>query len=331
MNARLPRPAVIIDDLFDDPTLVERILARQSPHPSTLAGDEFRENRAHLEAAARAAVEQPDIAPPWLQLDGRGRPVLPGIFRTTWADGDDVVEEGELIANHPRLIDAAKQVFAAEVVRPYFVYSNISTPMGRSEKHTDIPAFRGIDRSHTPVWLLTAMHKSGLFGRWQINIATGVAWFYTGDGGEFAYWPDGPDGESIVFDASINTCIVGDNDFMPHQVQKIGRGEPRFSFDATITFDPEAGETGRWVVEDDGLIADFDANEIRVSISWKAQVFTDVEAARVFDEHEDDLDLASMSEVFRADLARHDIEISGVATDPEFGAAIRNHYSGRII
>jgi len=323
---RSPHPAVIIDELFDDPVFVQRILARQSPHPSTLAGDEFKENRAHLEAAARA-----EVAPPWLQVDELGRPVLPGVFRTTWADGDDVVEDADIIAHHPRLIDAAKQVFGGEVVRPYFVYSNISTPMGRSEKHTDIPAFRGIDRSHTPVWLLTAMHRSGLFERWQIKIATAVAWFYRGEGGEFAYWPDGPAGESIMFDASVNSCIVGDNDFMPHQVQKIGNGEPRFSFDATITFDPAAGSEGRWVVDDDGLTTDFRADEVRVSISWKAQVFTDAEEARTFDEHDDDLDLETLSEVFRVDLATKDLEASGLATDDDFGELIRSHYSGRAI
>lgn len=321
MYAVLPRPAVIIHDLFDDPSLIDRILGRESPHPNTLAGAEFVETRQQLEAAAAA-----EVAPPWLQLDERGRPVLPGIFRTTWADGDEWVEEADAIASHPTLVEAAKQVFDAEIVRPYFVYSNISTPMGQSQKHTDITAFRGIDRHTTPTWLITAMHSSGLFRRWHIKIATGVAWFYDGPGGEFSYWPEGSDGEEVCFEAARNSCIVGDNDFMHHRVEKTGHGEPRFSFDATISYDPE----GRWVVDDDGVISDFDRDEVRVSLSWKAQVFTDAEEARVYDEHEDDLDMNMVSEIFRVSLAAEGIETTGLATDTAFGAAIRERYSGTL-
>lgn len=316
-SAGRPRPPVVIDDLFDDAGLVDRILERESPHPNTLAGDEFVETRRQLEAAAA----QGDGAPAWMQVDDAGRPVMPGIFRTTWADGDILAEETDRIAHHPTLIDAAARLFDAEIVRPYFVYSNISTPMGQSQKHIDITAFRGIDRHNVPTWLINAMHTSGLFRRWHIKIATGVAWFYDGPGGEFTYWPEGADGVEIPFDAARNRCIVGDNDHMPHRVEKVGRGEPRFSLDATIS----AMDDG-WLVDDHGDSTAFAKDEVRVSVSWKAQVFTDAADARFHDEHLDDLDLTAVSNIFAADLEGQGEKVTGTATDPEFGAAIRRRY-----
>ena len=43
--------------------------------------------------------------------------------------------------------------------------------------HTDVPEFRGANRKRYPQWLIVVMHHSGLFDRWRMPIATGVAYF----------------------------------------------------------------------------------------------------------------------------------------------------------
>lgn len=312
------RPAVVIESLFDDTSIVDRILQRLSPHPTTLAGAEFVETRRQLEAAAQADGPKPG----WLHVDEHGRPILAGVFRTTWADGDIVAEEADTIASHPTLIDAARRLYGAEIVRPYFVYVNISTPKRRDVTHTDITAFRGVDRHDTSTWLINSMNRSALFGRWQIKIATGVAWYYNGVGGGFTYWPDGIDGEAVPHDAAFNSCIVGDNDHMPHRVEQIGDGaEPLFGFDAKITLADD-----RWVIDDDGVITDLDRDEIRVSLSWKAQVFDDAAEAQLFDDHRDDLDLATVAAIFERDLTNRGVAAEGSDLDAELGEVVRATY-----
>ena len=65
--------------------------------------------------------------------------------------------------------------------------------------HTDVPEFRGANRKLIPQWLLVVMQHSGLFDgvphadRDRHCIAVRY-W----DGGELAYWPDGPDGPVAV-------------------------------------------------------------------------------------------------------------------------------------
>ncbi len=49
-----------------------------------------------------------------------------------------------------------------------------------------------------------------------------MAWFYTGERGFFRYWPDGRDAPSVRHDNVWNTAVVGDNDFMHHQVERVG-------------------------------------------------------------------------------------------------------------
>src|SRR4029077_4546607 len=99
-----------------------------------------------------------------------------------------------------------------------------------------------------------------------------------------------------------NTAVVGDNDFMFHRVEAVGDG--RFALvpiDSLLSFD---GALRRWrMTKDDHDFGEFGRDDIRISISWKAECFHDDEEARVFDEHLDDISFGRVVATWRADRA----------------------------
>ena len=318
----LPRPPVIMEQVLEDSDVLLGILERQSPHPMTLAGTEFAESRASLRAGARTGN-----VPPFVQVVD-GEPRIPPVFRTTWGAEDQAVEGADTIVNNPCFIDAARQLYGAEVVRPYFTYVNINAPSGRYARHTDIPAFRGVSRERYPTWLLNCMLHSGCFDRWRVRIATAVCWYYEGPGGEFSYWPEGWDGDMVTVDPPYNYGVMGDNDFMPHRVEPIGdeADYAKYGFDATITLTPDR----LWVIEEPGHEPMRHAfNEVRVSLSWKAFVFTDASEAELYDRHLDDLDEAIMIATLAEDCAQRGVAVPDgpdALTRPDFGERIRDTY-----
>ena len=136
-------------------------------------------------------------------------------------------------------------MFDAEVVRPLIVFSNLTAPMPQNRKHTDVPTFRGVERSRYPAWVVSAMAASGLFERWRVKVATAVAWYYDGPNGGFSYWPDGGDAPEVTIEPPSNTAVVGDNDFMYHRVEAVGDG--RFAMvpiDSLLSYDDVAPNGG---------------------------------------------------------------------------------------
>lgn len=61
------------------------------------------------------------------------------------------------------------------IIEPSIAYANVMLPGQELAVHTDVPEFRGFDRKVVPQWLLVVMHHSGLFDRWRLPIATGIA------------------------------------------------------------------------------------------------------------------------------------------------------------
>ena len=137
------------------------------------------------------------------------------------------------------------------------------------------------------------MAASGLFERWRVKVATAVAWYYDGPNGGFSYWPDGGDAPEVTIEPPSNTAVVGDNDFMYHRVEAVGDG--RFALvpiDSLLSYD-ERDE--RWrIAKDDRPFGEFGRDDIRISISWKAECFHDADDARIFDEHLDDITFAQV-------------------------------------
>src|SRR5207248_7959988 len=108
-----------------------------------------------------------------------------------------------------------------DVVVPAIVYANILLPGQELAVHTDVPEFRGANRKVVPQWLLVVMHHAGLFDEWRMPIATAIAYFGEGRGGELAYYPDGPEAPAATYPPRHNTAVVLGTDSVFHGVDRV--------------------------------------------------------------------------------------------------------------
>jgi hypothetical protein len=242
------------------------------------------------DAAKRGRKNRPMFIAPW--------------FRGDWAHEEPLVEGVEAFLGHEGFRSAAQAMFDGAVIVPQIVYVNLNPPIAQVDPgHVDIPAFRGIDRTRYPVWLSATMLKSGLFERWYVPSVTAVAWYYEGEGGGFTYWPDGPDQSPISRPCVSNSAVVGDNDYMFHRVEAVGPDEhtlPKgLTLDSQLCWSGDAWE----VVEQGDVRARYKFEDVRVSVSWKAQVFADARQQALYRNREDDLTLDQVVEMLLADLA----------------------------
>jgi hypothetical protein len=225
-------------------------------------------------------------------------------FRETYGYGDDVFAEGiEFFRDHPALTQAATELHGRPVVVPAIVYANMLLPGQELAVHTDVPEFRGANRKIVPQWLLVVMRHSGLFERWRMPIATGIAYFGDAKGGELAYYPDGADGPAETFAPAHNTGAVLDTDTVFHGVDRVAGDDsvlerlvPGMELvhegDRTWTLRTPAGE----------VVETFTTDDLRYSVSWKAYCFADDDERRAWDEHTDDLGLERILETLTSDL-----------------------------
>jgi hypothetical protein len=294
-----PRPPVHLETAVDDPALVHRLIDVHAPY--------WPVQRYFANGAEYAALSGKPAA---------GMIVAP-VFRGNWA-ADGTVRDGvRPLLESARFAEAARRLFDAEIVRPTTVYVNLThqIPFPQGAGHTDVPVFRGFDRTRYPIAFLTIMGLSGLFEDVRVKVATAVAWFYRGRDGGFEYWPDGPDRPSRVHEGAIdNTAIVGDNDFMWHRVRPTGRVEDGMP---SLTLDSElAGRGDAWsIVEGDRTVTTLPRERLRVSLSWKAMTFQSDTDRRRYDDHTDDIALPEVLDRFERDLATRGVEVT-IPTDP---------------
>jgi len=293
--------AVRIHPVWDDPAEVVDLIRGAGPF-WPLAN--YAASDAEMAALGR---ERAAFTPPW--------------FRQDFArEGVVLVPGAELILDNPRFAEAAGRLAggADSVVRPRAVYVNIMGPTPFAfPPHLDIPAFRGFTRATEPVWLLKTMKTSGLFEAWRTRIATGVSWFYAGPGGDFHYWPDGPDGGVAVEQAPYdNVSVLADNEYTFHGVAPVG--PPGSTMPDGLGRESRLVRDGSgWEVHgaDGAGQARFDDDEVRITVSWKADLFADDAEADLHDRGEGALTLDTIVERFAEDLAARGVDIH-VPTDP---------------
>ena len=291
MSFDRPRAPIVIDQVLPDPSVVRELLIRGAPYWTV---QRYVKNLSEMAALSDAAKmgrkDRPMFIAPW--------------FRGDWAFGEPLVDGAEVFLEHEGFRSAARETFESELIVPQIVYVNLNPPLAQVDPgHVDIPAFRGIDRTRYPVWLLATMLKSGLFDRWYVPSVTAVAWYYEGEGGGFTYWPNGPDHAPISRPCISNSAVVGDNDYMFHCVEAVGPDDR--TLPKGLTLDSQLGWSGgSWEVTEQGEVrARYDFEEVRVSVSWKAQVFTDEEQHALYQNHKDDLRLEYVVETLLTDLA----------------------------
>jgi hypothetical protein len=297
-------PPILLRNVLDDVDAARALLARAAPY--TPLGGWYRPDA------------DPDAAtsPLWFQND--------------WVHADLRVPGSELFLHHPRVIRAARDFYGADVIVPHSVYVNVMVALDRAgPAHTDNPRFQGRDRTNTPMWLLRTMLWSNLFDRFAIVQATSIWWMNDVEGGEFRYWPKGPDAppERHVGDMA-NTALVGDNHGMFHQVGAVGPFGSDLRVSPRAELAPAADGSGDWEVRDRGAMvfrAPLDA--YRVSVLWKADVYpSEVERAR---QCAHPLSLDDVARVFDADFAERGASLRfdlARLADAGFAKAVAGHY-----
>jgi len=223
-------------------------------------------------------------------------------FRDTFAYEAPLFPEITFFQQLPQFIEAARHVTGKSIVRPAIVYLNILVPGQELAVHTDVPEFRGANRTREPEWLLVAMHHSGRFERWRRHIATGVSWYHDCDGGEFVYYPDGAQGSSRRLASRRNTAILLDTDSVFHGIAPVALRDT-----ALPPVEPgvrlHRDDATRWSIRlGDDVRAVYDWNDLRLSISWKAWCFADADEQRINADHSDDLRLDQILDTFVDDL-----------------------------
>jgi hypothetical protein len=266
--------------------------------------ERFGRYRMYSSEAAEAEIGQGlaqrhDAVMNFLKTGGRlgqGGPVEEVVartnyFREEYAYGDRIVIEGiEPFLHHEGFVAAAREIHGRPVIEPAIVYANILVAGQELAVHTDVPEFRGANRRRFPQWLMVAMHHSGLFDAWRMPIVTAVSWLNECRGGEFVFYPDGADGEAATLPAKRNSAIVLDTDSVFHGVDRV---DPQTTVAPLrpgmhLRFEGDGG----WAVRsDDAVIARYDWESIRFSISWKAYCFADEAERHAWREHTDDLEL----------------------------------------
>jgi hypothetical protein len=236
----------------------------------------------------------------------------PGWFRNFWALGGKVLFDGaEEVFFNPLFIEAAKESFQAEVIKPLTMMTNLNVPAPASPPHLDLPFFRGAHKREVPSWMLAPMGYSGLFQEWAIPVASAISWFYEGIGGDFEYWPDGFDSPSVcVRPPYSNTSVLADNEYMYHRVGQMGKATDYLA--AGISSEALLHrEANGWNIKHDGQsIRYYPNDQIRISILWKAYCFKDQRAADLFSDPEYNLTPQAVVDIFCEDLKQKGITFS---------------------
>ncbi len=306
-------PPIFLDRVLERPERFRELVERHAPY---FPVQRYFESGAEYRASS-----------------GSGPMIIAPNFRGDWAYDEPLVDGAELFLDHAGFARAAAELFGTALVQPQIVYTNLTwqLPFDQGGGHTDVPAFRGVDRTRYPIWLLGLMGQSRLFVEKRIRIATAVAWFYRGKDGGFTYWPDGPDRAPCVHEGDIfNTACVGDNDRMFHRVRPVG--PRRDGLLAGMTLDTRLEHRGgdSWIIADGSESrAELPYDALRISVSWKAQVFRDERERQMVDERVADIAIDQVFERFYADLAARDLPFQrplDPLRDPELVETLAHAY-----
>jgi len=249
-------------------------------------------------------------------------------FRESYAYGTEGLIDGiEAFLHHEGFVEAARDLFGRPVVEPAIVFANLLVPGQELAIHTDVPEFRGVNRTKHPQWLIVAMHHSGLFAEHRMPIATGVSWFHDCDGGEFAFYPDGAEGAPEAHRVRYDTALLLDTDSVFHGVDPVA-ARPAAEPEVVLRPGMQLRFLGdrRWGVFDgERQVTSHRWEDLRFSVSWKAYCFRDESERRAWSEHSDDLDVETVVARLVADL-RERGRIDERPANPELVELIIDEY-----
>jgi hypothetical protein len=127
-----------------------------------------------------------------------------------------------------------------------------------------------------------------------------------------------------------NTGLVGDNDRMFHRVEAVGDPERWRPVTRDALVHPVGAD--RWEIRNGtDVLARHRSVNLRVSLSWKAEVFLDEAERRRRDEHLDDLGVARALEILTDELRARGKwgQRPGDPREPAFVAATMASFPGK--
>jgi hypothetical protein len=298
----------------------------------------YAEHEQHDTDIGRGLAQRHDALTNFLRTGGTSRAEEPvnalavrtSYFREEYAYGTEerIAGIGPFLHNDA-FADAARTIHGRPVIEPAIAYANLMVPGQELAVHTDVPEFRGANRKLVPQWLLVVMHHSGLFDEYRMPIATAIVYLVPRpDGGELAYWPDGPEGEVQRHPTSFNTAMVLDTDSVFHGVERIAEiaveNLPRIRPGTTLDY---VG-LKRWALRaaDGTEIANYAWKQLRFSVSWKAYCFRDAHERDTWREHSDDLTVDVILDRLVDDLAARGRVDLDVARDSALGQSLIDEY-----
>ena len=329
-----------------------------TPAPPARSGRFFRRRPAKTESAVSAAPSagvlrggspfRPNLAPRadagrnFVRTGGRmGRGgesaddlrARNDYFRESYAvAGKSLVAGAEAMLAHRGLAKAAQRLHGHRIVEPQVVYANILLPGQELGLHTDVPEFRMTPGSNVPLWLRVVMRQSGKFERWRLRVATAVICVHECHGGDFAYYPAGPDGPAATIQPSANSAVVLEAESLFHGVDTVGgddaasppvRGGSVLRYRGDDTWDLVASDA-----EAEVPVASYASSEVRFSASWKAFCFESRSDRGSWRDHTDDLRVEDVLPVLLEDMGSRGVLTDGGSglDDRELGLRLIDEY-----
>lgn len=249
------------------------------------------------------------------------------LFRSVFFEHQEVRLPGiePLVAN-VAFAAAAAELTGRPLVRPTMLYANILVPGQELPLHTDTPEYRGLDKWKVPEWFLVVMRHSGLFEEHRKHVTAGVAFFNDCEGGEFVFYPDGPDGAPETVAPRFNTAIHLDVDAVFHGVDRVGGDTapaPPVTPGSELRY-VEGDE--RWHLSKDGAeLASYGWSEVRLSVQWKANCYRDEAEAELATSSQHALTEAAVIDRLVEDLRQRG-RITDRPADGELARMMVNEY-----
>lgn len=249
---------------------------------------------------------------------------LTPVFRGFLADhGVCLYDELHEVFYNARFMEYAKQYWGgARYAQPYLMLFNLQAPgFCFDPGHLDSPGFRGMWHLNTPIWLLSAMARSGLFRNWALKTAQVIAWYYdSAEDGGFTYWPEGPlDLPARLAAPMWNKGLVVQNEYLYHRGEASGPKDKRpppagFKFDSTISADPNSPD-GWQIKTGDTVLRTVPHREMRYLFHWDGEVFMDRDDMKRRFDHVDDITPDRAIEMLIADMRARQVAVE-VPSDP---------------
>ena len=307
-------PPLVIEDIYTDDQYrrITEVARNEGPWEQVLG--QFYSSPEEI-AATTAGVDSDGAELSWDDF------LLPYFTGYLARGGVCLYREIEDCFLNQKFLDAGRAYWKADYARPENMIFNLNGPTGNYDPgHLDGAEFRGLNLKNTPSWLLNSMTKSGLFKTWQMKKAQVIAWFYRGSiGGGFTYWPEGPyAAPNRIVTPVWNRGIVAETERMYHRGEANGPLDQRkpqgLKLSSLLRADPDAADG--WQITTDGeVIQTFPAQELRMLVHWRADIYMDLTELKQVVDHTDDLTHDQVIDTFIKDLRSRGRTFE-VPTDP---------------